>query len=44
MSISYALLPDRVKAAFIDSVILVAMMYGFSEFMVEQLGILTVIF
>tara|TARA_R110002051_G_scaffold318251_1_gene400405 strand:+ start:864 stop:1265 length:402 start_codon:yes stop_codon:yes gene_type:complete len=31
MSISYALLPDRVKAAFIDSVILVAMMYGFSE-------------
>ena len=31
MSISYALLPDRVKAAVIDSIILIAMMYGFSE-------------
>jgi len=31
MPISYALLPDRVKAAVIDSIILVAMMYGISE-------------
>lgn len=31
MSIQYALLPDRVKAAVIDSIILIAMMYGFSE-------------
>tara|TARA_R110000796_G_scaffold250788_3_gene380615 strand:- start:18342 stop:18734 length:393 start_codon:yes stop_codon:yes gene_type:complete len=31
MSIPYALLPDRVKAAVIDSIILIAMMYGFSE-------------
>ena len=31
MIISYAILPDRVKAAFIDSVVLVAAMYGVAE-------------
>ncbi|WP_339701833.1 RDD family protein [uncultured Marixanthomonas sp.] len=31
MQLTYATLPDRIKAAFIDAVILIAMMYGASE-------------
>lgn len=31
MEKNYALLPDRIKAAFIDSIVLIAAMYGASE-------------
>jgi len=31
MKENYAILPDRIKAAVIDGIVLIAMMYGFSE-------------